>query len=110
MRSVRNGLRVAAIGVSVIAASAFVTGTASAHTLYAYQGSDRAWSDHSHLRVEDRECDAHGVYAEGYDAYGYLFVEDTNGCSSGYSHADGLNIYQFRVCERSVGCSPWVYD
>jgi hypothetical protein len=113
MSSVRRGLRVATVGAFVTVLVGWMTTPAAAHTLYAYHintNSDRAWSDHSHLRVEDRECDGNGVYAEGYDIGGYLSVSDANGCESGYSHADGTGIYQFRVCERTKGCSDWVYD
>jgi hypothetical protein len=34
-------------------------------------------------------------------------VWDTNGCSSGYGHGDGIDFYQYRVCEQAVGCSGW---
>ena len=107
----RLGVRARAVAVSALAtaAFAFTAGTAAAHFTEAFHGSDRAWVDstHDHLDVSDNECDGNSVYAEGYDDLGFLRVFDPNGCNSGYGHGDGLNFYQYRVCEQNVGCSAW---
>jgi hypothetical protein len=80
------------------------------HVATAYHGSDYATCDHSHLNAHDIECDNHGVYAEGYDDGGYMFVFDNTGCGgSSYAHGDGTNIWIFRVCENYEGCSDWYY-
>jgi hypothetical protein len=98
-----------AIGVLSTAFLGLTAGTAYGHQVAVYHGSDVAWVDatHDHLDVDDRECDGNYVYAQGYDALGFIQVTDTNGCSSGWGHGDGLNFYLFRICEQNVGCSAW---
>lgn len=81
----------------------------------AWHGSDKAWVDttHDHLGAQDGECDGNYVYATGlwYDASISttitVTVWDTNGCSAGWGHGDGIDFYQYRVCEQNVGCSAW---
>lgn len=107
MRFIRNGLRAAAVVVAATTLSGLTMGVASAHTTTIYHGSDWATSDHSHLNVHDIECDNHGVWADAYDAYGYLQVYDDTGCGGTGKHGDGLNIYTYRLCETNEGCTAW---
>ncbi|MGH3835809.1 MAG: hypothetical protein ACRDSF_08905, partial [Pseudonocardiaceae bacterium] len=61
--------------------------------------------------VEDREADGHGVYAQ-YKIRGsqnIYHVGDRNGSAPGHgAEPAGGIVTEFRVCERSEGCSGWV--
>lgn len=111
-RTVRRSGLTALWIVALLALSC--TGVA-AHDTVAWHGSDKAWVDstHDHLDVQDGECDGNDVYAQGYwwdatiSSARLVTVWDTNGCSSGYGHGDGIDFYQYRVCEQGVGCSGW---
>ena len=115
MRHIRIVRRSAWIGVLTATLLGLGTATVSAHYMEVLHGSDRAWVDstHDHLNVEDRECDGNAVYGQGYwwdstiGSSRLVTVQDSNGCASGWGHGDGVNFYQFRICEASAGCSAW---
>lgn len=108
----RTGRRFTVVAFAVATLLATMLGTAGADYSAQYHGSDKAWvtDTHDHLNVEDRECDGNGVYAEGYHVGGgsnYVKVWDTNGCSKGWGHGDGIDFYKYRLCENRVGCNGW---
>ena len=86
-------------------------GSVLAHYMQATHGSDIAWVDstHDHLDAQDNECDGNYVYADGWSDQGFIRVWDSNGCSAGWGHGDGIDFYAFKVCEQNVGCSSTVW-
>jgi hypothetical protein len=107
MRFVRAGRCTAITAVVVTALFGFTSGVASGHYTKIFHGSDWAESDHSHLNVHDIECDGHGVVAEAYDRFGFFAVRDNTGCGGTGVHGDGTDIYLYRLCELSEGCTRW---
>lgn len=83
----------------------------------AYQGSDYAETlgvNDDIIQVCDREADGNGVYADYYLNNGSLQQQgDGNGSAAPCYKADWTQtpywITRYRVCERSVACSGWVY-
>ena len=108
----RRSVLVALFTLALLAVNASI---ANAHYTEAWHGTDKAWVDstHDHLDVQDGECDGNNVYATGLwwnpslSTTITVTVWDSNGCSSGWGHGDGLDFYQYRVCEQNVGCSAW---
>ncbi|WP_194818448.1 hypothetical protein [Nocardia sp. XZ_19_385] len=109
-------MRNTALGaVATVAALAFATlfaTPAHAHATSTFHGQDKAWINvtHADIWVSDGECDANHVYAQ----FDTDFTRDrkvhANGCrgESGHSHQGVVDrIIRFRVCEASVGCSPY---
>ncbi len=102
--------------VVAVTALALVLTAAPAYALHTvYQGSDYAETtgDHTGIWACDREADGHGVWADWYD-YGltyYAGLVDANGSQPGCTFKDiyPKKIMKFRVCERYVACSGWMY-
>ena len=101
--------------VAVTALALVVTASPSYASHTAYQGSDYAQTDFDHAGISacDKESDGHGVWAEYKDFTLRLYpaLVDSNGSKPGcaYNYLGSQRIYQFRVCERYVACSGWVY-
>ena len=110
MRTSHAGTRTLLALVFTAALLVTNSGTAHAHYMQSTHGSDVAWVDstHDHLDVQDNECDGNYVYADGWSSQGFIRVWDSNGCSAGWGHGDGLNFYAFRICEQNITCSPTV--
>ena len=61
------------------------------------------------IQVCDMESDGHGVWADVYAGGNYYpGLLDGNGSKSPcYVYSVPTRVYQFRVCERYVSCTPW---
>jgi hypothetical protein len=79
----------------------------------AHHGSDyvRTYgTNYTLVEVCDMESDGHGVWADVYANRGayYPGLLDGNGSKSPcYVYSIPNGVYQFRICERYVSCSPW---
>lgn len=108
----RRTMRLGALAAGAITA-VLATGTAQGNTFYVYHGSDFAYvsSDHTYVRVCDREVDGFNVYSEYKRWSGATGrVEETNGyCKSGSSASSA--VHELRTCENYPfapdSCSYW---
>jgi hypothetical protein len=79
----------------------------------AHHGSDYVQvygTNYTLVTVCDMESDGHGVWADVYANgwYYYPGLLDGNGSKSPcYTYSIPTGVYQFRICERYVSCSPW---
>jgi hypothetical protein len=105
--------------VSLIAAFAVLPAQAGAHQTFAVHGigpgADVATVNdtldsgglrpHSVIRVTDKECDGHPVFARYRWSNGLLkVVEDSNGCRAGAGQAftpRGVSIVRYQICEQA---------
>lgn len=114
MRNRNLMIAVAIAGAAVLGVGA---GPASAYSGPLYHGNDYAQTMYINddvIEVCDMEADGNGVYAEYYLNTGaFKSVNDGNGSAAGCGRNDWQSspywITHYRVCERSVSCSGWVY-
>ena len=113
----RLGLKVGLLVGGTVAALVLSAAPAGAYSGPAYQGSDYAQTIGTNddiIQVCDRESDGHGVYADYYLNTGaHRTLTDGNGSASPCYIDDWTTspywITRYRVCEKTVACSGWVY-
>ena len=86
-----------------------VAATASAHYTDIFQQGDKAWVDdtHDHANVRDNTCDQNPVYVRARDGSGARDKYDPDGCGGFDGHLDGINFYDYRLCEVGVSCTAF---
>ncbi|MEU8526971.1 MULTISPECIES: hypothetical protein [Streptomyces] len=108
----RRTTRLGALAAGAVTAL-LAGGTAQGSAYYVYHGSDFGYisTDHSYVRVCDREVDGFNVYSDYTRLSGATGrVEETGGyCRSGGSA--GSAVYRLRTCENYPfapdSCSGW---
>ncbi|MFG2328693.1 hypothetical protein ACGFMM_03630 [Streptomyces sp. NPDC048604] len=109
----RRTMRVAAAAAAGTVTALLAGSTAVGNVFHVYHGSDFAFisTDHSYVRVCDREIDGFNVYSEFSRLSGATGrVEESGGyCRSGSSGSS--KVYRLKVCENYPfapdSCSGW---
>jgi hypothetical protein len=124
VRRPRTGIRAAAI--AALAAAAVLPAQASAHQTFAFHGigpgadvatvnntlDSGGLHEHAVIKVTDKECDGHPVFARYRLSDGELHVvEDSDGCRPRVGQAfapRGTSIVRYQICEQGHPrpCSP----
>ncbi|WP_156050761.1 hypothetical protein [Allokutzneria albata] len=104
--------KVLSLTAGMVLASAFVAPSASA-AAFAYHGYDVAYTSYYDrgLVACDKEKDGNYVYAEGryWHPSNQVMVLRVDDGEDEHCDNDYITypIYQIRICESRVGCSPW---